>query len=155
MSSPSSGPSSGPSFGDPYNLERFIEAQADSHDAACRELAAGCKRSHWMWFVFPQLRGLGQSQASRFYGITGLEEARAYLADPVLGSRLRHATQLVLRVEGASAHDIFGSPDDFKLHASMTLFARAADDNAAFASVLQRYFDGEEHRLTAEMLDAP
>jgi len=135
------------------DLERFLSAQAGVHDTAVAELRAGRKRTHWMWFVFPQIAGLGSSPTARRYAISGLREARDYLAHPVLGPRLREASQAVLGVEGRSAEEILGYPDDLKLRSSMTLFARAADDPALFEAVLARYYDGPDPR-TEELLAA-
>jgi len=133
------------------DLERFVVAQDGVHDTALAELRAGRKRTHWMWFVFPQIAGLGSSPAARRYAISGLDEARAYLAHPVLGPRLAEAARTVLAVEGRSAEQILGHPDDLKLRSSMTLFARAADDPAVFEAVLARYYDGPDPR-TEELL---
>ncbi len=135
------------------DLQRFVTAQADVFDTALAELRAGGKRSHWMWFVFPQLAGLGSSPAARRFAISGLDEARAYLAHPVLGPRLREAARALLGVEGRSATQILGRPDDLKLRSSMTLFARAADDPQVFEAVLDRYYDGPDPR-TLELLDS-
>jgi uncharacterized protein (DUF1810 family) len=138
---------------DPYDLERFVTAQEPVFEAAVRELKAGRKRSHWMWFVFPQLRGLGSSPMAQRYGIGSLEEARAYLAHPLLGARLRRCTQLVNEVEGRDAETIFGYPDHLKFRSCMTLFEAAAGADAAlFSRALQRYFAGEGDSLTREML---
>ncbi len=135
------------------DLERFLTAQEGVHDTAVAELRAGRKRTHWMWFVFPQIAGLGSSPTARRYAIRDLAEARDYLAHPVLGPRLRAASQAVLAVEGRSAEEILGYPDDLKLRSSMTLFARAADDPALFEAVLARYYDGPDPR-TEELLAA-
>ena len=138
---------------DPFDLERFVKAQAPVFEAALAELKAGEKRSHWMWFVFPQLRGLGQSSMAKFYGIGSLDEARAYLAHPVLGSRLKLCTEAVLAVERRSLHDIFGSPDDMKFRSSMTLFARASADEAnVFRQALDRYCEGRLDPRTEALL---
>jgi uncharacterized protein (DUF1810 family) len=133
-------------------LERFVEAQAPVYDQALGELRAGRKQSHWMWFVFPQIAGLGHSVMAQTYAIQSLEEARAYLAHPLLGSRLRECTQAVVDIEGKSAHEIFGSPDDLKFRSSMTLFAHAAPDERLFRATLEKYFDGEVDALTLEKL---
>ncbi len=143
---------------DPFDLQRFLDAQSGTWESACRELTAARKRSHWMWFVFPQLRGLGLSATAHRFGISSLDEARAYLAHPILGPRLRHATDLMLAIEGKTAHDVLGTPDDLKLRSSMTLFARACadDDNGApFRAVLDRYFGGVEDAATLKLLAAP
>jgi uncharacterized protein (DUF1810 family) len=125
-------------------LDRFVQAQAGVYDAALAELRAGTKRTHWMWFVFPQIAGLGSSATAQRYAITSLDEARAYLAHPVLGPRLAEAAEAVLAVEGRTAAQILGYPDDLKLRSSMTLFAAAADDPAVFQAVLDRYYDGPD-----------
>ena len=136
---------------DRFDLQRFLDAQDPVYETVLAELRAGRKRSHWMWFVFPQLRGLGSSPTAVHYGIDSRAEAQAYLAEPVLGGRLRECTGLVLAVDGRSAGEIFGSPDDLKLRSSMTLFARAAGDPALFQSVLDRYYDGPDP-LTLKLL---
>ena len=138
-------PSSSP---DPFDLERFVRAQAGVIDAARAELAAGKKRSHWMWFVFPQIDGLGHSEMARRYAIASAAEARAYLAHPVLGTRLRELTALALASPAASAHALFGSPDDLKFRSCMTLFAAAADDPEPFQSALERFFAGARDPAT-------
>ena len=138
---------------DPFDLERFVKAQAPDFDAALGELKAGRKRSHWMWFVFPQLRGLGQSSMAQFYGVASLEEARAYLAHPVLGSRLKSCAEAVLAIPGRSLRDIFGSPDDMKFCSSMTLFAHASSNNeSVFRQALDRYCEGRLDPRTEELL---
>jgi uncharacterized protein (DUF1810 family) len=124
---------------DPFNLLRFVEAQDRAYDQAHVELERGQKRSHWIWFIFPQMRGLGQSTMSDYYGIGSLGEARAYLQDPVLGPRLRECTQLVLRVEGHTLRQILGSPDDLKFRSSMTLFAEAAADPELYRQAIAKY----------------
>ena len=133
---------------DPHDLGRFAQAQAPVYPQVLAELGAGCKRSHWMWFVFPQLAGLGHSAMARRYAIASLEEARAYLAHPVLGARLRECSALVLAAPGSDIHRIFGSPDDLKFHSCMTLFRRAAPDEAVFGQCLQKYFGGQSDPLT-------
>jgi len=139
---------------DPYNLARFLEAQQGCYPRVLEELTAGLKASHWMWFVFPQLRGLGASTTARRFGLAGPDEARAYLAHPVLGARLRECLQAVLAVEGRSAHQIFGSPDDLKLRSCLTLFAAAAPgaDAGVFRAALARYYGGEPDPLTVQLL---
>jgi uncharacterized protein (DUF1810 family) len=128
---------------DPHGLQRFVDAQ-DSVIASVRdELRAGRKRSHWMWFVFPQLKGLGASSMAQVYGIASLEEARAYLAHPVLGPRLRECCALMLAVPGRSAHEILGSPDDLKFRSCVTLFSLAAPDEPVFRQALERFHDGK------------
>ena len=139
---------------DPFDLQRFVTAQAPVFEAALAELRAGRKRSHWMWFVFPQLRGLGVSPTAQFYGLASLAGARAYLAHPLLGQRLKLCTQAVLAVEGRSLAAIFGSPDDMKFRSSMTVFARAAGDGATmFHQALDRYADGRMDERTLALLD--
>ena len=137
---------------DPYDLARFVTAQDGVLDRVRAELRAGRKASHWMWFVFPQVAGLGSSPTARHYALSGLDEARAYLAHPVLGPRLRECAELAVAVPGRSAAEGFGYPDDLKLRSSMTLFARAAPDTPVFAAVLGRYFDGEPDPHTLERL---
>ncbi len=127
---------------DPHDLRRFVDAQAPVFDAVTAELTAGRKRSHWMWFVFPQIEGLGFSAMARRYAIGSLAEAEAYLAHPVLGERLRRCTDLVLAVEGRGITAILGSPDDAKFRSSATLFGRAAPGEARFRAALDRYFEG-------------
>lgn len=133
-------------------LERFVEAQGSCYEGVVAELRAGRKRSHWMWFVFPQLAGLGRSTMSQHYAIRDLAEARAYLDHPVLGSRLRECAALVAATSGRSAIDIFGSIDAQKLHSSMTLFHLADSDEPVFTQVLDRYFDGMEDQGTLRLL---
>ena len=139
---------------DPYGLQRFVEAQEDSYAQAVAELADGRKTSHWMWFVFPQLRGLGHSPMAMRYAITSLDEARAYLAHPVLGPRLLQCVQLALRIEARSAHDIFGSPDELKFRSCLTLFAQAAPGQSVFDEALRKYFDGVPDARTLQLLGA-
>jgi uncharacterized protein (DUF1810 family) len=128
---------------DPYDLQRFIEAQRPVYDRVRAELAAGQKRSHWMWFIFPQIEGLGFSARAQRYAIASRDEAAAYLGHPSLGPRLRECTQLVNCVAGRSIDEIFGSPDNMKFQSSMTLFAHATSDNQDFSEALQKYFAGE------------
>jgi uncharacterized protein (DUF1810 family) len=137
---------------DPYNLDRFVAAQAPIYTQAAAELAAGRKRNHWMWFVFPQLEGLGASAMAQRYAIRSLAEARAYLDHPLLGARLKECVGLVNEIEGRSAHEIFGHPDDLKFHSSMTLFAAAAPEEPFFAEALRKYFAGGGDRLTLAKL---
>ena len=133
-------------------LQRFVDAQDLVYDDVLDELRSGRKASHWMWFVFPQLRGLGHSAMATRYGIASLEEARAYLQHPVLGPRLRECTQLVLAVEGRSAHAIFGSPDDLKLRSCMTLFRAADPGEPLFDAVLRHHYGGEADPRTLALL---
>ena len=137
---------------DPYNLFRFVQAQKSVFEQACAELAEGRKQSHWMWFIFPQIKGLGHSFTATEFAISSREEAEAYLRHPILGSRLRRCTQLVLNVEGRSIEDIFGYPDYLKFRSSMTLFANATQENRVFKDALQKYFGGEPDPLTLERL---
>ena len=137
---------------DPFDLQRFVDAQARVYDTVLGELRDGRKRSHWMWFVFPQLRGLGSSPTAVRFAISSIDEARAYLAHELLGPRLRECTGLVATIDGRTAEEIFGWPDDMKLRSSMTLFARAADDNAAFVAVLEKFYGGEEDPATLARL---
>lgn len=140
---------------DPFDLQRFVTAQARSFEAALGELKAGEKRSHWMWYVFPQLRGLGHSPTAQFYGLASLDEARAYLSHPVLGERLKRCVEAVLAVQGRSLRAIFGSPDDMKFRSSMTLFARAAPDRETlFRQALDRYCEGRADERTLALLAA-
>jgi uncharacterized protein (DUF1810 family) len=139
---------------DPYGLERFVAAQneAGTYDAAVDELRAGRKRTHWMWFVFPQIAGLGQTTTSRKYAISSLDEARAYLAHPVLGRRLIHCAEIVGQHHGRSAEEIFGGIDAMKLRSSMTLFAYADSANPIFVQVLEAYFGGVPDEATERLL---
>ena len=137
---------------DPYDLQRFIEAQNPVYEQVCAELRNGRKESHWMWFIFPQVRGLGHSRTAVRFGIASREEAEAYLQHPVLGPRLRECTGLVNLVEGRSIRQVLGSPDDLKFRSSMTLFASVAPDDQIFTAALQKYFGGEFDRLTLEKL---
>ena len=138
---------------DPHNLQRFAAAQEPVFDRVRAELRAGRKQSHWMWFVFPQLKGLGRSSTATKFGIASRLEAEAYLLDPVLGPRLRECTRLVNQVDGRSIEEIFGYPDNLKFRSSMTLFARTANDNAVFVQALDKYFAGEPDPATLELLD--
>ncbi|GAB7038805.1 MULTISPECIES: DUF1810 domain-containing protein [Catenuloplanes] len=134
------------------DLHRFVDAQEGVHERALSELTAGDKRSHWMWFVFPQLAGLGRSDTARRYALASLDEARDYLAHPVLGARLRECTRAVLAVRDRTAEQILGGVDAQKLRSSMTLFALAAPDETLFREVLDRYYDGAPDPLTEELL---
>jgi uncharacterized protein (DUF1810 family) len=137
---------------DPYNLTRFAEAQDPVFQRVRAELEGGLKKSHWMWFVFPQISGLGASPMAQKYAISSLEEAKAYLQHPILGARLRECVRLVNAVEGRSRHEIFGTPDDMKFQSSMTLFALADPDEPLFAAALQKYCGGEYDRRTLTAL---
>jgi uncharacterized protein (DUF1810 family) len=141
--------------GDGFDLERFVTAQQPVFETVLAELRAGRKRSHWMWFVFPQLRGLGQSSTARYYGIASLEEARAYLAHPLLGPRLDLCTRVVLGSEGPSLRAIFGSPDDMKFRSCMTLFSMVTDDPTnPFREALDRWCGGLPDERTLALVDA-
>jgi uncharacterized protein (DUF1810 family) len=137
---------------DPYNLRRFVDVQNPVFEEVLSELRRGLKESHWMWFIFPQVRGLGSSPMAEAFAIGSLDEAAAYLNHPVLGSRLRDCTRLVNAVEGRSIHQIFGFPDDLKFRSCMTLFARATDDNQVFKDALSKYFGGEPDERTLARL---
>jgi len=128
---------------DEFNLARFVQAQEPVYAKALAELRAGHKRSHWMWFIFPQIQGLGSSDMAQRYAIASEDEAAAYLAHPVLGPRLRECAGIVAALDGPSAHDIFGDPDQLKFRSSMTLFADVAPDEAVFQACIDKYFDGE------------
>jgi uncharacterized protein (DUF1810 family) len=137
---------------DPYHLRRFVDAQNPLFEEVCSELRRGHKESHWMWFVFPQIRGLGSSPMAAEFAIDSLDEAAAYLKHPVLWARLRERTRLVNCVEGRSIHQIFGFPDDLKFRSCMTLFSRATDDNRVFNDALRKYFGGEPDQQTLARL---
>lgn len=134
------------------DLTHFLDAQAPVWFQVQAELRAGRKTSHWMWFIFPQHVALGRSGMARRFGLGSLDAARAYAAHPVLGARLREATALVLAVDGRSAHDIFGSPDDLKLRSCMTLFQAAVPDQPLFGQLLQQYYGGQPDQATLELL---
>lgn len=138
---------------DRFDLQRFLDAQDGIYPRALAEIMDGRKRSHWMWFVFPQIAGLGRSEMNVRYAIKNVDEARAYLEHPVLGERLREISRAVLEVGGKTAYQIFGSPDDMKLKSSMTLFERAAEPGSVFAEVLEKYFDGERDERTIGILE--
>ncbi|MCW2556255.1 MAG: hypothetical protein JWP55_219 [Mycobacterium sp.] len=140
-----------PSAADPFDLRRFVDAQDRVHDAVLTELRAGAKRSHWMWFVFPQLRQLGRSPTAVHYGIGSRDEAVAYLDHPILGPRLRECTRLVAAADGP-IEQVMGHVDALKLRSSMTLFANATDDDRDFLDVLERHYGGEPDALTVELL---
>ncbi len=138
---------------DEYNLERFVSAQAPLYSKVVTELSTGRKRTHWMWFVFPQMAGLGRSAMAQQYAIGSLAEAQAYLAHPVLGPRLRECCRILLDLEDLGASDIFGDPDDMKLHSSLTLFAAAAPSDALFDHCLDRYFGGLPDTATLALIN--
>lgn len=137
---------------DPFDLARFVAAQAPVYERALAELRAGRKESHWMWFVFPQIEGLGVSVTAQTYAIRSLAEAKAYLAHPLLGARLKDCAAAVLAVNAKSAQAIFGTPDELKFRSSMTLFARAAPDEPLFREALEKYFDGKDDEATLARL---
>jgi uncharacterized protein (DUF1810 family) len=137
---------------DPCDLDRFVEAQAGDYDWALAEIRGGRKRSHWMWYVFPQFDGLGHSSMSKRYAIKSLAEAEAYLQHPVLGPRLNDCCEAVLAVEGRSAHDIFGSPDDLKLKSCATLFAEVSPAGSVFHRLLDKYFEGSRDEATLRLI---
>jgi uncharacterized protein (DUF1810 family) len=140
---------------DPFDLERFVTAQAPVFETVLAELRAARKRTHWMWFVFPQLRGLGRSSTAQFYGISSIDEARAYLDHAVLGPHLDLCTKIVLASESPSVHAIFGSPDDLKFRSCMTLFSLAADDpDNPFRQALDRWCDGQSDQHTLTLIDS-
>ena len=138
--------------GDPFNSARFTAAQEVVYGSVLSELRSGRKRTHWMWFIFPQIAGLGYSATSKHFTIRGREEAGRYLSHPVLGARLRECAEAILAVEGRSASEIFVSPDDVKLQSSMTLFAQVAEPDSVFARVLEKYFGGEQDAETLRRL---
>jgi uncharacterized protein (DUF1810 family) len=137
---------------DRYGLQRFVDAQAGVFEHVFSELREGRKRSHWMWFIFPQIKGLGSSPMAMRFAISSLAEARAYLDHAVLGPRLRECCEIVVGVAGRSVDEIFGYPDDLKFHSSITLFAKAAVENRVFLDALEKYFGGELDRATVERL---
>lgn len=139
---------------DPFHLSRFKSAQERVYVTALAELKSGQKRSHWMWYIFPQIEGLGRSSTAQHYAIKSIEEARQYLADPLLGARLLECAEVLLSLEGRSVSAIFGYPDDLKLKSSMTLFASVADDpHSVFIRVLEKYFHGEPDERTLQLLE--
>ena len=140
------------SMRDTYNLQRFIDAQNLTYEEVINELKLGRKSSHWMWYIFPQIKGLGQSYMAQKFAISSLEEANAYLNNPILESRLRQCTQLVLNIEGRNIEQIFGYPDNLKFRSSMTLFLSAAKDNQLFKNALLKYFEGQPDQLTLNIL---
>jgi uncharacterized protein (DUF1810 family) len=138
---------------DPFGLSRFINAQDDVYNDVLTELKSGLKRTHWMWFIFPQIDGLGHSPTTEYYAIKSIEEARKYLAHPILGSRLIECAEAVLAIKGRSVSEIFGYPDDFKLKSSMTLFAFVSGPGSLFVRVLDKYFHGEHDIKTLQILE--
>lgn len=140
---------------DRYDLERFVDAQREIYGQVLTELRLGRKRSHWMWYVFPQITGLGSSAMAQRYAISGLDEAKAYFAHPVLGDRLLECTRLVTAAHAQSVEDVLGYPDNLKFHSSMTLFAHAANHHEVFESALRKYFRSEYDLPTMERLELP
>jgi uncharacterized protein (DUF1810 family) len=140
---------------DPYDLNRFLKAQEGVYDRALSELKGGQKRTHWMWYIFPQIDGLGYSPTAKRYSIKSIEEAREYLNHPVLGKRLLECTEAVVAVRGGSVSEIFGYPDDLKFKSSMTLFEKIAGPGSVFASALDRYCHGERDAMTLRLLEKP
>lgn len=137
---------------DPHNLQRFVDAQDGIFEQVCAQLQVGRKTGHWMWFIFPQIQGLGHSDLARWFAIGSREEAKAYVEHQILGSRLRQCSRLVTLVDGRSSREIFGSPDDAKFRSSMTLFAHATPDNQVFMEALNKYCNGDFDRATLERL---
>lgn len=137
---------------DTFDLQRFVDAQSTCYDTVLAELRAGRKRSHWIWFVFPQLKGLGRSSTAMRYDVGSIEEARAYLAHPILGPRLRECSRLLADIDGYPIAQIVGRPDDLKVRSSMTLFAHVCADNADFVAVLEKFYDGVPDPATIELL---
>src|SRR5262245_61313920 len=137
---------------DSYDLSRFVKAQESDYERALAEIKSGRKRTHWMWYIFPQIDGLGFSSTAKFYAIKSLDEARAYLDHPVLGPRLRECAEAAVGVEGRSATEVFGSPDDLKLRSCATLFACVSPPGSVFERLLQKYYGGERDRKTLEIL---
>lgn len=138
---------------DPHDLQRFLAAQQESYDRALMEIKHGEKRSHWMWFIFPQFEGLGHSSTARKYAIKSRGEAEAYLAHPVLGERLLVCCEALMAVEGRTAYQVFGYPDDLKLRSCVTLFAEISPPGSVFARVIDRYYDGAEDGATLRLLE--
>ncbi|HLG56981.1 MAG TPA: DUF1810 domain-containing protein [Vicinamibacterales bacterium] len=141
-----------PSADDPYDLARFVDAQEDSYQQALSEIRSGRKQSHWMWYVFPQFAGLGVSSTSQRYAVKSVAEAEAYLAHPVLGPRLLEIAEAVLRLEGRSASEVFGSPDDMKLRSCATLFVCVSPDDSVFHRIIDKYFDGQRDEATLRLV---
>jgi uncharacterized protein (DUF1810 family) len=146
-------PLHGASSGDPHDLQRFVDAQASVFDRAFSEIRAGCKRTHWMWFIFPQIQGLGMSETSEVYSIKSVSEARAYLDHPLLGPRLVQCAEAAIAIEGKSMREAFGSPDDLKLRSSATLFS-AVSPGSAFERLLEKQYGGVRDPNTVRLLEA-
>jgi uncharacterized protein (DUF1810 family) len=137
---------------DPYHLQRFVDAQNPIYANVCEELRRGSKSGHWMWFIFPQISGLGLSEMSKRFAISSLNEAKAFLLHPILGERLQECTRLVNQINERSIHEIFGHPDDLKFWSCMSLFAKATDNNAVFVDALEKYFDGKYDEATLQLI---
>lgn len=140
---------------DDFDLDRFVNAQRQDYQRALAEIRGGRKRSHWMWYIFPQLDGLGRSSTARFYGVKGIGEAKAYLAHPILGPRLKESMEAALAVEGRSAEEIFGFPDVLKFRSCATLFSSVPGADPVFEQILQKYYDGKPDEVTIRLVDAP
>jgi uncharacterized protein (DUF1810 family) len=147
--------SDAPTLNDPFDLGRFLSAQKPVYDRVLSEIRSGRKRTHWMWFIFPQLDGLGFSSTARHYAIKSIDEAEAYLNHPLLGPRLRECADAVLAVEGRSASEIFGYPDDLKLKSCATLFACVSNSGSEFERILEKYYDGQRDAKTLVLLGKP
>lgn len=139
-------------YGEPEGLERFVRAQTDSYAAALEEIRQGRKRSHWMWYIFPQLQGLGLSSTAQYYGLRGLEEAKAYIRHPVLGPRLLEISEALLKLDSCDPLTVLGYPDDLKLRSCMTLFEQAAPEQPVFARVLEKYYSGHRDGRTLSLM---
>ena len=137
---------------DPYDLQRFVDAQVRAYENACSELKLGQKQSHWMWFVFPQIKGLGTSSTALYYAISGRDEAQAYLRHPVLGPRLRECTKLVNAIEGRTIRQVFAYPDNLKFRSCMTLFSEVTSENEEFVLAVKKYFSGQPDSATLARL---
>jgi uncharacterized protein (DUF1810 family) len=140
---------------DPYNLQRFVDAQERIHEQVCAELRRGRKTSHWIWFIFPQIQGLGSSELAQRFAISSLAEAKAYFENPILGPRLLECTRLVNLIQGCMIEQIFGYPDNLKFHSCMTLFAHATPDNVMFLYALRKYYGGEFDAATLARINVP
>ena len=137
---------------DPYNLDRFVKEQKRTYDTALKEVSQGMKRSHWMWWIFPQIVGLGMTTTSHIYSIKSIEEARAFFAHPYLGRNLREISGMLLTLASDDAYEVFSSPDDLKLRSSMTLFAEAVPDEEVFGKVLDKFYGGKKDERTIAIL---
>ena len=142
------------SIDDPFDLRRFVQAQEGAYESALSELKLGQKRSHWMWYIFPQIDGLGRSAMAKHYAIKNVEEARGYVNHPVIGARLLECTETVLGIEGRSVAEIFGFPDDMKFKSSMTLFEYISEPDSIFALALDKFFSGDRDDKTLQLLEA-